>query len=419
MSAKSSPSVVLTAIGSTGAIVSGVVTVAGSLLLAATLPRSSSMPGPVNALNTALSVLFYLLPISVGLGVLAAVQVHRSGMASIARTSNDGLSRLLLLAWTSGASWMMAAYGCLVVVLVARWTFALPGNWPMLLLVLSAVLQIWAGVAVGVALGHRAPSAWTAPVAAIMTFGWLLVANVVIAGEGNTRTAIVTGAFNGTSFDVMYEPPRTALLIHLLIAAALLTGAWATVMSRGRVVLGVSAGVALGVAIVGATQYTPGYAEVRAAPDRPACESRQGLTLCVWPSERPHLDALLSSLATARTAASKYLEVPTAFRQVGVDQPDAAAKEVSLSTVGGTEPPLPASFVLAVLPWRAFDGCRDESALTARGNIQKFISYQLGQSGSLIPEFDREVMSQLKKPITEQRRWVQEQIDRARVVGCR
>lgn len=406
------------AVGSTGAALPGLVTVAGSLLLAATLPQSSSMPGPVNALNTALSVLWYLLPISTGLGVMAAVHIHRSGLASIARTSNDGQSRLLFVAWVSTTLWMLIAYGCLTVVLVVRWTFALPGNWPMLLLVLSAVLQICAGVAVGVAVGHRTPSTWAAPIAAISTFGWLLVANVVIAGEGDTRSALVTGAFNGTSFDVMYEPPRAALSIHLLIAAGLFIGAWATMVPARRILAGVTAGAVLGIAVVAATQYSPRYADVRAAPARPACESRSDITLCVWPSERPRLAALLEGLSTARTGASRYLEVPSQFRQTGVDRPSPAAKEVALSTVGGTELPLPAGYLLAVLPWRVFDGCRDEDALQARANVQKFISHQLGR-GDLIPELDGEVIAQLQLPLAEQREWVRRQVERARIDGCR
>lgn len=418
MTAKRSSSVALSAVGSADAMIPGLITVAGSLLVAGTLPRASAMPGPVNALNTALSLLWYLLPISVGFGALAAVQVHKSGMANIARTSNDGLSRLLFVAWICTASWMTIAYVCLTVVLVVRWTFILPGNWSMLLLVLSAVLQICASTAVGVAVGHRASSAWTAPLTAVVTFTWLLIANAVIAGEGNTRTAIVTGAFNGTSFDVMYEPPRAALSIHLLIAAGLFIGAWATMIRSGRVLVGIAAGVAFGVAIAVVTRYSPVYADVRPAPDRPACESRSGLTLCVWPSERQHLDALLSGLSTARTVASRYLEVPTEFRQVGIDQPHSSAKEVFLSTVGGAEPPLPASYVLAVLPWRAFDDCRDEGALSARGNVQKFISFQLGQPDDLIPELDGDVIAQLKMPIAEQRRWVQRQLERARIDGC-
>jgi hypothetical protein len=418
MSKNGSTSLVLAAAGSANAAIPGFVTVAGSLLLAGTLPRSSSMPGPVNALNTALSILFYLLPISVGLGVLAAIQVHKSGMAAVARTSNSGLSRLLFMAWVSATSWMLIAYTCMTVVLLVRWTFALPGNWRMLLLVLSAVLQLSASVATGVAIGHRARSAWAAPIATVLTFGWLLLANTVIAGEGNTRSAIVTGAFNGTSFDVMYEPPRAALSIHLLIAVGLFIGAWATMTSQGRLLLGFTASAILAVAVVAATRYAPGYTDVRAAPDQPACESRSDVTFCAWPTERPYLDALLDGLLTAKATASSYFDVPTEFRQVGIDHPLPTAKEVSLSTVGGTEPPRPARYIAAVLPWRDVDGCRDEPALTARRNVQKFISYQLGQRGDLIPALDSEIIAQLRKPVETQRQWIQLQVGRARIDGC-
>lgn len=356
----------------------GVLQLLVGLLAAATTDVSGFLPGVADPFNVLLTAMIYLAPLAAATGAAHAGVFQRSGMGAVAAVTVGGTHAAAILNWAGAAVWSLITYLGMLTVVCLRAEVTGSTTPAMFTLVVLAVTLLLAMAAIGTAVATVRPHPLMAPTLAITSFVGLYVVSYATG-----PWAVLSPTSPGTTYQPYFEP-RTALV---LTQAAALAGAavtaWAAVHRGLRRILHVASGTAMVlVAAVGLWHQAPPHPDLvaiglgpdapvqpRTPPEDPACGSRDGVTLCVWPESAEQLDHSLAALAPIQAAASPYLDVPGRYAQPGVGVP---GETYHVPEAGMTDHTFYA--VPAALP----DGCMHRAALQATFDLRAWLSHRLG-----------------------------------------
>lgn len=294
-------------------LVAGLINLAAASFAGVTLSSTPMLPGWGDPLNACLSACFFLCPISAGAAAVHAGWLERSGMAGLAATAPDGRWRPLLLTAAGSWLWAVAAYACLVLVVLLTSDLSGPWSPAMLLLPAQGVVLLAVGVLVGVLAGTVGRYVWVPPVVATVIF---------VALNYLDRTDGPLDGFSMTYSFVFYQVnlvPNVMLLAGAMLSALgvgvlMLAAIRMTVRRRLAPVLTVVACAALGAGVVVVDRAGVSDVDFRAGGTA-RCAMRGPVELCVFAESEAQLVPMVHALARARATAEPLFAVPREFRQ--------------------------------------------------------------------------------------------------------
>lgn len=378
-------------------MVTGLLACAAAIGLGFIVSTEGLLAGWADPLNLCLTATLYLAPIAAGSVAACVGAVVRSRITWLAASSPRGSRAPTIVTWLGALLWQCVALLVFGALTLVRADLDGPATWPMLLLPAQALLLVIACSAVGMATALRFPGPFTAPAVAGVAFVLFYVL-ALVEGPLSRFSPVYTAIYYQ-----VYLEPNVALLAGLCVAllGVTLLAMTALVSSRRLLAVGLAVGAltfGLGGALAVAAPSSP--VQNRSSNTPPVCDSREGVTLCVWPESRQQLRSSLDALVSVRSSVAPFLDVPATFVEPGVRAPRPGSRTYLVPRV--TQSDFVARAVTAVVPSR---DC-DQPSFQAVGELQAW-ALERAKPGS----FDDPGVSEwATAPVQQQRAWVAERL---------
>lgn len=378
-----------------------------SCLLAVGLGLAAAHPEDrqwADRFNLAFLICAFTGPLGFAAAAAHTGSLYRQGLLDLAATSRRGRYAFARVAAGASLAWALLTVALTTGVVLLAAVPPRPPLTPAMLLLPAAAVALMIGCSLaGSVTGTRHPSTLVPAVGAAAVFAWLY-GGTLLPGAANLISPVDSGSF--------YEPftqPNGGLyggLALILVGAAAVT--WALLQNRRSLVWSAASAAAVVVAAGGVLIATSSFERVVALPPpaRSACATNSTVTVCLWPGMADQLPTVLAAATTVTDHLGPYLQVPATFVQEGLNpQPGALTFRTSTSDVD------PESnqqrMVDALLP-ECTSGALDNPA---RDKLVDWARYRLGAAFS---QYDTEAAALAALPRALQRRWVEDQLDRAR-----
>ncbi len=304
----------------------------------------------------AMNGLGLIVPVFAGTAAWEGARLVRGGVWGLPMTRH----RIAVAAW----SFLPAFVGGLIVLVVTTMAVLVPQGLvvPDMVILGSATVILLAQVALGFFIGTIAPRAIAIPVVVLGSFMTFVLPRV--AGSAWLRHMSGTTLELCCTTDQVLSPGVVVSIVA--ISAAILIAVAILLTRRPRmgvypVVFLVLLIVASGVAMAAAPPTQRPYAERTGTAD--VCETRDGVTVCVWPEHRelaPRVSRVAAAAVDAWRAAG--VTVPTTFREGEVDKSDPLTAGISVRSTNSRNSLIE---LLAVAVAPHFPVARDEPTCAA------------------------------------------------------
>lgn len=401
---------VLAEAGSGSTAAAGAVLLAVAAFLGGVASTALFSRGWDDPLNTALTAVLLLAPLTAGTAVLRMQQVCRPEVAALLRTTPRGQRAAVLLSAAAVALWSLLAYGVTAGLLAVRAQVAGGFGVAEVLLVVLALSSLSAALLLGLAVGRHLSSRLAAPAVALVVFAWIYVISY-----SHSWVARLSPVYADSYFRSYLQPRVPVLAQQTVLAAALALGAALVALAHRRsraaaALTGLPLAVGA-VALVVLSRAGTDEVALRPSPQAPACRTAPTMTftLCLWPVDRADVAPAARALGAVTAATRTAFDLPRRYTAPGIDDRRTAGRGVWVQPTGApSEQSLleAAAFAVTDQPRCSLDSAQGQAAQEAADLLRFWVLARTSGPQVLVQgPAVQEVTAQLQRPDHDQHAW--------------